>query len=79
MVRLGGTKMSKSLGNLVFVHDLLKDWEGAAIRLAVLRHHYRSDWDWTDGSDAPGSPTADRLAAGRGGRRRPGGRASGAR
>jgi L-cysteine:1D-myo-inositol 2-amino-2-deoxy-alpha-D-glucopyranoside ligase len=48
MVRLGGTKMSKSLGNLVFVHDLLKDWEGAAIRLAVLSHHYRSDWDWFD-------------------------------
>src|SRR5262249_34688375 len=48
MVRLSGTKMSKSLGNLVFVHDLLKDWEGAVIRLAVLDHHYRSDWDWTD-------------------------------
>ncbi len=48
MVRLGGTKMSKSLGNLVFVHDLLKDWEGPAIRLAVLAHHYRHDWDWHD-------------------------------
>jgi len=49
MVRLDGVKMSKSLGNLVFVHDLLKDWEGSAIRLAVLAHHYRSDWDWHDG------------------------------
>ncbi len=49
MVRLDGTKMSKSLGNLVFVHDLLKDWEGSAIRLAVLAHHYRTDWDWHDG------------------------------
>ncbi len=48
MVRLDGTKMSKSLGNLVFVHDLLKDWEGSAIRLAVLTHHYRTDWDWHD-------------------------------
>ncbi|MBV9660005.1 MAG: cysteine--tRNA ligase [Acidimicrobiales bacterium] len=48
MVRLDGTKMSKSLGNLVFVHDLLKDWEPAAIRLAVLVHHYRQDWDWTE-------------------------------
>jgi L-cysteine:1D-myo-inositol 2-amino-2-deoxy-alpha-D-glucopyranoside ligase len=48
MVRLDGTKMSKSLGNLVFVHDLLKDWEGPAIRLAVLAHHYRHDWDWHD-------------------------------
>jgi L-cysteine:1D-myo-inositol 2-amino-2-deoxy-alpha-D-glucopyranoside ligase len=46
MVRLEGTKMSKSLGNLVFVHDLLKDWEPASIRLAVLTNHYRSDWDW---------------------------------
>jgi len=49
MVRLAGTKMSKSLGNLVFVHDLLKDWEAPAIRLAVLAHHYRSGWDWHDG------------------------------
>jgi L-cysteine:1D-myo-inositol 2-amino-2-deoxy-alpha-D-glucopyranoside ligase len=49
MVRLDGIKMSKSLGNLVFVHDLLKEWEGTAIRLAVLAHHYRSDWDWHDG------------------------------
>jgi L-cysteine:1D-myo-inositol 2-amino-2-deoxy-alpha-D-glucopyranoside ligase len=49
MVRLGGIKMSKSLGNLVFVHDLLKDWDPAAIRLAVIGHRYRSDWDWHDG------------------------------
>ena len=46
MVRYEGTKMSKSLGNLVFVRDLLKTWDPAAIRLAVLAHHYRSDWDW---------------------------------
>lgn len=48
MVRYEGTKMSKSLGNLVFVRDLLKSWEPAAVRLAVLGHHYRSDWDWED-------------------------------
>jgi L-cysteine:1D-myo-inositol 2-amino-2-deoxy-alpha-D-glucopyranoside ligase len=48
MVRLGGTKMSKSLGNLVFVSDLLKDWEPAAIRLAIIGHHYRDSWDWED-------------------------------
>jgi L-cysteine:1D-myo-inositol 2-amino-2-deoxy-alpha-D-glucopyranoside ligase len=46
MVGLDGTKMSKSLGNLVFVGDLLKDWEPEAIRLALLGHHYRADWDW---------------------------------
>ena len=49
MVGLGGTKMSKSLGNLVFVGDLLKEWEPPAIRLALLAHHYRSDWDWDEG------------------------------
>ena len=46
MVCMGGTKMSKSLGNLVFVHDLLKDWEADAIRLAIFAHHYRRDWEW---------------------------------
>ncbi|HET9689628.1 MAG TPA: cysteine--tRNA ligase [Acidimicrobiales bacterium] len=49
MVRLGGAKMSKSLGNLVFVHDLLETWDPAAIRLAVLAHHYRDSWEWHDG------------------------------
>lgn len=49
MVRLDGVKMSKSLGNLVFVHDLLKHCEGAVIRLAVLAHHYRQEWDWNEG------------------------------
>ena len=48
MVGLGGTKMSKSLGNLVFISDLLKDWEAPAIRLAITDHHYRTDWEWTD-------------------------------
>jgi L-cysteine:1D-myo-inositol 2-amino-2-deoxy-alpha-D-glucopyranoside ligase len=60
MVRLDGEKMSKSLGNLVFVHDLLKEWEPAVIRLAVLGHHYRSDWDWRDKLMAD---AAKRLAA----------------
>jgi len=46
MVRMGGTKMSKSLGNLVFVGDLLKEWQPAAVRLMVIGHHYRSEWDW---------------------------------
>ncbi|HEX3542371.1 MAG TPA: cysteine--tRNA ligase [Acidimicrobiales bacterium] len=48
LVRLGGTKMSKSLGNLVFVSDLLKDWEPAVIRLAIIAHRYRDGWDWDD-------------------------------
>jgi L-cysteine:1D-myo-inositol 2-amino-2-deoxy-alpha-D-glucopyranoside ligase len=48
MVRLGGTKMSKSLGNLVFISDLLKEWEGSVIRLSILDHSHREDWDWDD-------------------------------
>jgi len=46
LVGLDGTKMSKSLGNLVFVRDLLKEWEPGAVRLALLAHHYRVDWEW---------------------------------
>ena len=49
MVRLDGEKMSKSRGNLVFVSRLrAADHDPAAIRLAILAHHYREDWDWTD-------------------------------
>lgn len=49
MVGMDGVKMSKSLGNLVFVHRLrAAGVPAAAIRLAVLAHHYREDWDWTD-------------------------------
>ncbi|MDP8976742.1 MAG: cysteine--tRNA ligase [Actinomycetota bacterium] len=49
MVRLGGTKMSKSLGNLVFIGDLLKEWDPAAVRLAIIAHHYRQSWEWEHG------------------------------
>ncbi len=48
LVRLDGTKMSKSLGNLVFAEHLCKEWESGAIRLAVLANHYRPGWDWHD-------------------------------
>jgi L-cysteine:1D-myo-inositol 2-amino-2-deoxy-alpha-D-glucopyranoside ligase len=49
MVALHGEKMSKSKGNLVFVSRLRRDGvDPAAIRLALLAHHYRADWEWTD-------------------------------
>ncbi|NJQ08464.1 cysteine--1-D-myo-inosityl 2-amino-2-deoxy-alpha-D-glucopyranoside ligase [Streptomyces lonarensis] len=49
MVGYEGEKMSKSRGNLVLVSQLRRDGvEPAAIRLALLAHHYRSDWEWTD-------------------------------
>ena len=34
--------MSKSLGNLVFVDALRKEWDPMAIRLAIIEHHYRT-------------------------------------
>jgi L-cysteine:1D-myo-inositol 2-amino-2-deoxy-alpha-D-glucopyranoside ligase len=48
MVRMDGEKMSKSLGNLVFVSDLLKQWEPMAIRLMIVENHYRTAWEWDD-------------------------------
>jgi len=48
MVRMDGEKMSKSLGNLVFVSDLARDWDPRAIRLACISHHYRHSWEWND-------------------------------
>lgn len=48
MVGLDGEKMSKSLGNLVFVSRLLADGvDPMAIRLVLLAHHYRTDWEYT--------------------------------
>jgi L-cysteine:1D-myo-inositol 2-amino-2-deoxy-alpha-D-glucopyranoside ligase len=47
MVSHQGHKMSKSLGNLVFVNRLLADGvDPMAIRMSLLAHHYRSDWEW---------------------------------
>ena len=47
MVALDGQKMSKSLGNLVFVSKLRTSGvDPMAIRLTLLQHHYRSDWEW---------------------------------
>jgi L-cysteine:1D-myo-inositol 2-amino-2-deoxy-alpha-D-glucopyranoside ligase len=48
MVGYDGAKMSKSRGNLVFVSTLLSNGvDPMAIRLALLAHHYRSDWEYT--------------------------------
>ncbi len=46
-VNVDHTKMSKSLGNVLLVRDLLKEVPGEAIRLALLSAHYRQPLDWT--------------------------------
>ncbi|MGO1544304.1 MAG: cysteine--1-D-myo-inosityl 2-amino-2-deoxy-alpha-D-glucopyranoside ligase [Gulosibacter sp.] len=49
LVAFEGTKMSKSLGNLVLVSKLTEaGHDPAAIRLTVLAHHYRENWEWFD-------------------------------
>ncbi|MCK1797955.1 cysteine--1-D-myo-inosityl 2-amino-2-deoxy-alpha-D-glucopyranoside ligase [Streptomyces sp. XM4193] len=79
MVALDGEKMSKSKGNLVFVSALRRDGvDPAAIRLTLLAHHYRADWEYTESvlDDAtsrldrwraavsrPDGPSADGLLA----------------
>ena len=65
MVGYDGEKMSKSRGNLVFVSALrMSEVDPMAIRLALLRRHYRSDWEWTDDQlwDAVDTLDAWRLA-----------------
>jgi L-cysteine:1D-myo-inositol 2-amino-2-deoxy-alpha-D-glucopyranoside ligase len=67
MVRLDGEKMSKSRGNLVFVSELLAAGnDPMAVRLAIMSHHYRADWDWTADSleSASARLAAWRVAAG---------------
>ena len=63
MVAYQGTKMSKSLGNLVFVSELSKIADPRAIRLALMRHHYRDDWEWFDDDIEAASAVLERLVA----------------
>jgi L-cysteine:1D-myo-inositol 2-amino-2-deoxy-alpha-D-glucopyranoside ligase len=48
LISKDGAKMSKSLGNLVFVDKLRTEWEPMVIRLGLVEHHYRTEWEWDD-------------------------------
>ena len=48
MVLKDGEKMSKSLGNLVFVDQLRTFWDPRSIRIAIIEHHYRTEWEWDE-------------------------------
>jgi L-cysteine:1D-myo-inositol 2-amino-2-deoxy-alpha-D-glucopyranoside ligase len=48
LISKDGAKMSKSLGNLVFVDKLRLEYDPMAIRLALIEHHYRTEWEWDD-------------------------------
>jgi L-cysteine:1D-myo-inositol 2-amino-2-deoxy-alpha-D-glucopyranoside ligase len=61
MVRMNGQKMSKSLGNMVFVRDLMKRYSSDAIRLYLLGHHYRQAWEWAPAELEAAASLAERL------------------
>ncbi|MEO5842580.1 MAG: cysteine--tRNA ligase [Acidimicrobiales bacterium] len=63
LVAYQGTKMSKSLGNLVFVSELRKTADPRAIRLALMAHHYRTNWEWFDDEIDDASALLERLHA----------------
>lgn len=60
-VNVDREKMSKSVGNVLLVHDLLKNTSGEAIRLALLNAHYRQPLDWTDDGLVQAKRMLDRL------------------
>jgi len=49
LISKDGEKMSKSLGNLVFIDKLRQDHDPRAIRMGITEHHYRDPWSWDDG------------------------------
>ncbi len=54
-------KMSKSLGNTLVVHELLKHWPGEVLRYVLLSAHYRQPLDWSDKALEQAQATLDRL------------------
>ncbi len=58
---MDSTKMSKSLGNVLLVHDLIKQERGEIIRLALLSAHYRQPLDWSDETLEDARRKLDRL------------------
>ncbi len=61
MLNFGGAKMSKSLGNIEKIHDLLGQHPPEALRYALLSAHYRQPLDWSDGLIEQSVRTLDRL------------------
>jgi L-cysteine:1D-myo-inositol 2-amino-2-deoxy-alpha-D-glucopyranoside ligase len=63
MVRLDGEKMSKSLGNLVLVRNLLKEYTPDAIRAMLLSHQYRIEWEYSVENMRENAALVERITA----------------
>jgi cysteinyl-tRNA synthetase len=61
MLNFGGAKMSKSVGNVERVHELLKQHPPEALRYALLSAHYRQPLEWSDSLIEQSVRTLDRL------------------
>ncbi|HJR74559.1 MAG TPA: cysteine--tRNA ligase [Luteimonas sp.] len=61
MLNFGGSKMSKSLGNIEKIHDLVRKHPPEALRYALLSAHYRQPLEWSDGLIEQSVRTLDRL------------------
>jgi len=59
MLTFDGRKMSKSLGNVLVLHDLLKQHPGEVLRFLLLKAHYRQPLDWSDAALAQARATLD--------------------
>ena len=60
-VNLNKEKMSKSLGNILTIKEILKDWHPEVLRLFFLSHHYRSPVDYSDDSFNEAKSGLDRF------------------
>ena len=60
-VNVEGEKMSKSIGNIKLVHDLVKEYKGEVLRLTLLSAHYRQPLNWTRDIIRQNSTMLDRL------------------
>lgn len=59
MVYCSDHKMSKSLGNMIFVNDLLKRYSSNTIRILLLSHHYRKSWNYEEAELKKAKKTAE--------------------
>ncbi|OUW62817.1 MAG: cysteine--tRNA ligase [bacterium TMED198] len=61
MIRMDDEKMSKSIGNILYVHDLIKKFPGEVLRLTLLSAHYRQPLNWTHETIQQSRKTLDRM------------------